>query len=45
MFISKNVVYTDSENIMKSDIIEVDIKTKDIKVFMYNEHDKVNIKK
>ena len=44
MFISKNVVYTDSENIMKSDIIEVDIKTKDIKIFMHNKQDKVNIK-
>ena len=29
---------------MKSDVIEVDIKTKDTKIFMYDENNKVNIK-
>ena len=29
---------------MKSDVIEVNIKTKDVKIFMHNKQDKVNIK-
>ena len=44
MFISKDVIYTDSENVIKSDVIEVNIKTKDVKIFMHNKEDKVNIK-
>ena len=31
LLISRNVIYEDEENIMKSDVIEVDIKTKDTK--------------
>ena len=34
MYISKNVIYH-TENILKADIIQVDIKTKDTKIFMY----------
>ena len=44
MIISKNVTYTDNQNIMKSDVIEVNIKTKDVKIFMHNEQERVNIK-
>ena len=35
MIISKNVIYTNLENILKADVIEINIKTKDTKIFMY----------
>ena len=35
MIISRNVVYTNLENILKADVIEINIKTKDTKIFMY----------
>ena len=44
MFISRNVIYTNEKNVMKSDVIEVDIQTKDTRVFMYKKNNKVNIK-
>ena len=44
MIISKNVIYTNLKNILKSDVIEINIKTKDTKIFMYEENNKVNIK-
>tara|TARA_B100002019_G_C20892316_1_gene414052 strand:- start:3 stop:581 length:579 start_codon:yes stop_codon:yes gene_type:complete len=44
MIISRKVVYTNFENIMKADVIEIDIKTKDTKIFMYENDKKVNIK-
>ena len=44
MIISKNVVYTNKENILKADVIEIDTKTKDTKIFMHEENKKVNIK-
>jgi len=44
MIISRNVIYTNLENIMKADVIEIDIKTKDTKIFMYEDEKKVNIK-
>ena len=43
MIISENVIYTNDENILKADIAEMDIKTKDTKIFMYKEYKKVNI--
>ena len=43
MIISKNVIYTDSENTLTTDVIEINIKTKDIKFFMYDENNKVNL--
>ncbi len=43
MIISKNVVYTNPENILKSDAISINIETKDTKVFMYEKNKKVNI--
>ena len=44
MIISRNVVYKNLDNIMKADVIEIDIKTKDTKIFMYENEKKVNIK-
>ena len=44
MIISREVVYTNLENILKADVIRVDIKTKDTKIFMYEKEKKVNIK-
>ena len=44
MIISNNVTYTNSKNILKSDVIEMNIKTKDTKIFMYESGKKVNIK-
>ena len=41
---TKKVVYTNLENILKADAIEMNLKTKDTKVFMYENQKKVNIK-
>ncbi len=44
MIISKDVIYSNAENVLKSDAISINIKTKDTKIFMYEEDKKVNIK-
>ena len=44
MLISRKVVYTNLENILKADAVEMNIKTKDTKIFMYENQKKVNIK-
>jgi len=44
IIISKNVVFADEENVVKADVFEMNIKTKDTKIFMYEENKKVNIK-
>ena len=44
MFVSKNVIYKNLENILKSDVVEINIETKDTKIFMYEENRKVNVK-
>ena len=44
MIISKDVVYTNLENILGADVIEIDIKTKNTKIFMLDDNKKVNIK-
>ena len=44
MIISKNLVYTNLKNTLKADVIEIDINTKDTKIFMYEKNNKVNIK-
>ena len=44
MVISRNVVYTNLENILKTDVLEIDINTKNTKIFMYDNKQKVNIK-
>ena len=44
MTISKNVIFKNNKSSLKADVIEVDIKTKDIKISMYEENKKINIK-
>ena len=44
MLISKKVVYTNLDNILKADVIEINIQTKDTKIFMLENDKKVNIK-
>jgi c-di-GMP-binding flagellar brake protein YcgR len=44
LIISRNVVYTNLENILKADVIEVDVKTKDTKIYMYENNKKVKVK-
>ena len=41
---SRKVVYTNLENILKADVIEINIKNKDTKIFMFKDNKKVNIK-
>ena len=36
MIISKNVIYSNLENILTADVIEMNIKTKDTKIYMYD---------
>ena len=43
LIISKNVIYTDNKNIFYADVIEMNIETKDTKIFMYENEKKVNI--
>ena len=40
MIISKNVIYKDIINSMKADVIELDLETKDIKIYMYDNNNK-----
>ena len=40
MIISKNVVFTNLDNILKADVVEINIKTKDTKIFMYEQKKK-----
>ncbi len=44
MTISRNVIFKNNKSSLKADVIEVDIKTKDIKISMYEENKKINIK-
>ena len=44
MIISTNVVYTNLQNILKADVVEINIQTKDTNIFMYENNKKVNIK-
>ena len=44
MTISRNVVFKNDKSSLTADVIEVDIKTKDIKISMYEENKKINIK-
>ena len=43
MIVSKNVVYYNDKNILKADAIEINLQTKDAKIFMYDKDKKVNI--
>jgi hypothetical protein len=44
IIISRNVVYTNLTNILKADVIEINIGTKDAKIFMHKNDEQVNIK-
>ena len=44
IIVSKNIIFTSRENVLKADVIEMDTKTKDINIFMHEENKKVNIK-
>ena len=44
MLISRKVVYTNLDKILNADVININIKTKDIKIFMYENQKRVNIK-
>ncbi len=44
MFISNNVIYTNVDNTLNADVVEMNIKTKDTKISMYDENKRVNIK-
>ena len=44
MVISKNIIYTNPDNILMADVLEMNIQTKDTKIFMYEEKNKVKIK-
>jgi len=44
IIVSKNIIFTSGENVLKADVIEIDTKTKDTKIFMHEENKKVNIK-
>ena len=44
ILMSKKVVYTNLENILKADALEMNLKTKDTKIFMYENQKKVNVK-
>ena len=43
LIISKKVIYTNLNNILKADALEMNLKTKDTSIFMYEEKEKVNI--
>ena len=44
MIVTKDVVYTNINNILKADVMEMNLTTKDIKIFMHSENNKVNVK-
>ena len=44
MLISRNVVYSNPKNTLKADVVEINIKSRDTKIFMYEKDKKVNIK-
>ena len=43
MIISREVILKNSKSSLRADVIEVNIKTRDIKIFMYEENKKINI--
>ncbi len=44
LIISKNVVYKNLNDILKADVIEMNIETKNTKIYMLDDKEKVNIK-
>ena len=45
LIMSKNVIYTNPNNILKADVVELNTITKDTKIFMYNSTEKVEVKR
>jgi len=43
MIISKDVIYSNLDNTLKADVIEINIKTKNTRIFMHENKKKVNI--
>ncbi len=44
MTISKNVIYSNLKSTLKADVVEINILTKDVKIYMHEELKKVKIK-
>ena len=44
LIISRNVIYTNLNNILMADVMEMDLNTKDTKIYMYESDKKVNIR-
>ena len=44
MIISRDVIYTNTSNVLKADTIEINIETKDTKIYMFDDKKKVSIK-
>jgi LPS export ABC transporter protein LptC len=44
MIMSNEIVYTNSNNILKADAIEMNLDTKDTKIYMLEDNKKINIK-
>jgi len=44
MIISTDVILKNNKNSLEADVIEINIQNKDVKIFMYEENDKINIK-
>ena len=44
MIVSKNVIFTNFDNILEADVIEMNLKTKDTKIFMHERNNQVNLK-
>ena len=44
MLVSRDVILKNNKNSLQADVIEMDIEKRDIKIFMYEDRKKVNIK-
>ena len=44
LIMSKDVIYKNPKNILTADVVEMNIKTKDTKIYMHDSKKKVNIK-
>ena len=44
MLVSRDVILKNNKNSLRADVIEMDIKKRDIKIFMYEDSKKVNIR-
>ena len=44
MMISRNVILKNNESSLKADVVELELDTKNMKIFMYEENKRINIK-